>query len=74
MASTYQMQVVERKSGRVVVAWPPGLAAEHSFVDDLVARVRAKHVGVWRTEAHVLAAVREAVEASLLALKSQVSP
>lgn len=70
-ASQYLIQVINRKTG-VVVAWAPGLRVEKQFESELLDRVRAKGVGVGRTEAHVLVDVRDALRELLYDLKSQV--
>lgn len=73
MASDYLLQIIHKHDGMVVgCAWEPGLAVEVALIDDLVARVEAKGVGVGRTEAHVLADVRAAMTELLVALKTKV--
>lgn len=75
MRSRYVLQVAEI-GGKVVASWPPGLDEERDLVEAVVrgvrdadvtekilASVQAKGVGLLKTEAHVLAAVREAIEA-----------
>lgn len=73
MASQYLIQVVDTLTGRVV-QWAPGLQVERALVDDVCTRVEAKKVGVGRTTATVVAAVREALEEALHDLKSDVKP
>jgi hypothetical protein len=71
MESNYLVQIVHRKSG-LVVQWAPGLNVEDELIDTLCERVRAKGIGIGRTEAHVLGDVRAALEELLFDLKSQV--
>jgi hypothetical protein len=73
MASKYLIQVVSKKTGKVV-EWAPGLAVERQFEDEICNRVAAKGVGIARTTAHVVADVRAAVEELLHDLKSDVRP
>ena len=74
--SDYELQVVRRGNKQVVARWPPGLDEERDLVaavargvrdqnvtEQILAAVQAKGVGLLKTEAHVLAAVREALEA-----------
>lgn len=78
MRSAYELQVVRRGANQVVAFWPPGLDDERDLVDAIVerirarerdwqeaivARVRSRGVGLLRTEAHVIAALREAMGA-----------
>jgi len=72
MASDYAIQIVHVATGEVVHRWAPGLAVEVELVENLCARIAAKGVGVGRTEAHVIADVREAVGELLLDLKKRV--
>ena len=73
-ASDYELQVVRRGNKQVVARWPPGLADEHDLVEEIVGHVRARGVGVFKTEAHVLQAVRDSIEQGLRALKSRIRP
>jgi hypothetical protein len=72
MASAFQMQIVELATGHVVHRWAPGLAVETELLDNLCRRVQAKGVGLGRTEAHVIADVRAALEELIYDLKTQV--
>ena len=71
MPSDYLIAVIEKTTGHTV-SWAPGLEVEAQFEDDLVTRVKAKGVGLARTEAHVLADVRAALAELLHDLKSRV--
>ena len=71
MASDFLIQVVHKETGNVV-SWAPGLEVEKHLVTELLDRVKAKGVGVMRTEAHVLADVRLALEELLYDLKAQI--
>lgn len=71
MPSDYLIQVVHKASGSVV-QWEPGLRLEQEFEDELLLRVKAKGVGLTRTEIHVLADIRAAVRELLYDLKSRV--
>ena len=68
------MQVVVRGTNKVVARWPPGDDEERDLVAAIAAGVRAKGVGVFRTEAHVVAAVEGVVRDALLSVKRQVKP
>lgn len=73
MASEYRLQVISIKTGQVVAGWQPGdRVVETDLVTDLEARVKAKGVGLFRTEAHVLADLREAFAEMLYQLKERV--
>ena len=72
MASDYVIQIVHIPTGKVARSWAPGLAVEKQFVDEIIDRVQQKGVGVFRTEAHVLADVQEAITELLYDLKAQV--
>lgn len=72
--SAYVLQVAEKGSGKVVASWPPGLEQERDLIAAIVSRVRARGVGVFRTEARVLEAVRDAIEQGVMDLKLQVKP
>lgn len=72
--SAFLLQVLHRPSGRVIATWPPGRDEERDFIADLCQRVKDKGVGIGRTEAHVIADVRAALEEQLFALKLQVRP
>lgn len=52
----------------------PNAQGVRDLVADVVKRVRGRGVGVFRTEARVLAAVEEALIESLNDLKSEVRP
>ena len=71
MVSEFKIQVVHVTSGKVV-SWAPGLEVEKQFETELLERVKAKGVGVLRTEAHVLEDVRTALKELLFELKSRV--
>jgi len=71
MASDYVMQIVHKHDG-TVVEWAPGLAVETEHIENLCARVKAKGVGVGRTEAHVIADVKTALREMLRELKGRV--
>ena len=73
MASSFRMQIVDTRNGKVV-EFEPGLSVEVNFVDDCVTRVIAKGVGFGRTQAHVAQDVRDAIEESIHALKIKVKP
>lgn len=71
MLSPYVIQVANRVDGKVA-EWAPGLKVEQDLVNDIVDRCRAKGVGFLRTEAKVLAAVRDAIEESIYDLKAKI--
>lgn len=74
MPSRYVLQVVEKGSGRIVASWPPGLREEQDVIAAIVDGVRAKGVGIFKTEAHVIEAVRSVVADALYQVKAQVKP
>lgn len=71
MVSDFVLRVIHLPSGKAV-EWAPGQQVESQLVDELCSRVTAKGVGVGRTEAQVVAKVREAMTELLHHLKSQV--
>lgn len=71
MASDYVVQIVHRETG-LVVSWAPGLQVEVEFIENLCTRVRAKGVGLARSEAHVIADVRTACHELLHDLKARI--
>jgi len=71
MASEFKIQVVHASNG-MVVEWAPGLSVEKDLETELLARIKAKGVGVGRTSAHVLEDVKAALRELLYELKSQV--
>lgn len=71
MASDFLMVIRRIPSGQTV-EFAPGLAVESQLLDELCDRVRAKGVGVGRTEDHVIADVREAFNELFHDLKKQV--
>ena len=72
MPSEYLIQVVYKSTGQVVACWEPGLTVEKKLIEELVNRVKAKGVGVFRTEDHVAKDVKTAIEELLWDLKSLV--
>lgn len=72
MKSEYVIQIVHAPTGQVARSWAPGLEVEKQFVEELVNRVKAKGVGVFRTEAHVLADLKLAIKELLRELKEDV--
>jgi hypothetical protein len=64
---------VTHVSGRNAILVPGG-QGERDLVADILARVKAKGVGVGRTEAHVLADVEAALNDALYAIKAEVLP
>lgn len=69
--SDYQIQVVHASDGRVAV-WRPGSQIETDMIDVLCSRLTKRGVGVFRSEAQVLQAVREEFAALLYELKRKV--
>ena len=70
--SEFRLQVLHVPTGKLV-EWAPGLTIEKDFVAEICRRVQAKGVGIGRTEAHVVADVRAAVEELLFAIKMDVT-
>ena len=69
--SDYRLQIIHINTGRVV-SWAPGRLAETDVIEDLLARVKAKGVGLGRSEASVIGRIREAFGEMLYELKSKV--
>lgn len=70
-SSEYRIQIVAKDNMRVI-AWAPGMEMERDFIEEICAKVKAKGVGVGRTEAHVIEDVRSAIREVLVELKRQV--
>ena len=70
--SNYLIQVVDRHTKEVIYSWLPGLEVEKQFETELCNRVKAKGVGILRTEKHVIADVLSALRELLYDLKSKV--
>lgn len=71
MASDYRLQIVHADTGSVV-SWAPGLAAEVELVQNLKARVKAKGVGLGKSETHVLDDLESAFHELLYDLKAHI--
>lgn len=71
MASRYRMQIVYDKTGDIV-SWKPGAPIETDIVVDLVARLKKRGVGLFTSEATVLAAVEQELSEVILDLKRKV--
>ena len=72
MASQFIIQVVYKKTGEVIKSWLPGERVEKDIEDEVIGRIQAKGVGFLKTEAKVLASVREALREFLYSLKEMV--
>ncbi len=70
--SDYRLQIIHIKTGQVVRGWSPGDRVETELVEALCARLKAKGVGWFKSEARVLEALREAWSELLYELKSRV--
>lgn len=73
MASSFLMQIVDTRTN-TVVEFEPGKTVEIDFVTDVVSRVIAKGVGVFRTQEHVAKDVRDAIEEAIYGLKLKIKP
>jgi hypothetical protein len=71
--SEYRLQIVHAKTGILSMGWQPGDKCEIDLAEDVLTRLKGK-VGLFKTEAQVLTAVREAFADMLLDLKSRVQP
>lgn len=69
--SDFRLQIVHSKDGRVV-SWRPGAEIETDLVNALIARLRKRGVGVFKTEEMVLQTVRGEFQALLHELKAKV--
>jgi hypothetical protein len=74
MASAYRVQIIDAETGKVVYHEHPGLRAEAELIANLQGRVRAKGVGIGRSEDQVVARVAEAMHELLLDLKQTIPP
>lgn len=71
MASDFVMQIRHIPSGEYV-EFAPGSRVESPILEDLCSRVRAKGVGIFRTEDHVIADLQTAFRELFFELKKQV--
>lgn len=69
--SNFRMQVVNSKTGDIV-QWRPGFPVEVDIVEDVCEKLSKRGVGLFRSQARVLQAVRECFAESLLELKKKV--
>ena len=69
--SEFAMRIIHLPTNEYV-EWAPGRSKESMIVDDLVRRVQMKGVGLFKTEAHVLLAIRESLLELIIDLKEQV--
>lgn len=73
MARRFGLQIVDLDTGDVVVGKIlPVMHEKHDFVDRIVKRVEAKGIGLGRTKAHGLEAVRAALVDEFMAAQRQV--
>lgn len=69
--SDYRLQVLHLPTGEIV-KWKPGADVETDLVDDLCDRLKARGVGLFKTEKTVLDLVREELADVLWELKKKV--
>ena len=69
--SAFRIQIVNAGNG-AVVQWAPGALVEVNIADELCNRLKNRNIGVFASQASVLAAVREEFAAMLWYLKSKV--
>jgi hypothetical protein len=72
--SQFLIQIVDKTTGEVVVGLEPGSRVETDLINEFVIRVKGIGVGMFKTEAAVEAASRQAWADLLMALKLQVRP
>jgi len=70
--SDYRVQIIHQRTGQVAKGWQPGDYVEAELIEDMCRRMKAKGVGVFKGEAKVLAAMREAWSELLYDLKVRV--
>ena len=70
--SLYRIAIHRPDGGLVLLR--PGAKGERDLIDAVVQETVAQGVGLFRTEAHVAAAVQRACERVLRELKSEVVP
>lgn len=70
--SYYRLQVIDTRTGTIARSWQAGDRVEIDLAEDLAMRLKAKGVGLLKTEAKVLTALREAMGEMMLDLKKRV--
>lgn len=75
MTDRFGLQIVNLRTGEVVVGpirpgQTRGRTEERDLIDRVLARAQAKGVGALRTEAHTLAAFRQAMTETFMEAKS----
>lgn len=71
MASEFVLQIVHEATGEIVTEWRPRQDAPE-VIFDLLNRVAAKGVGIFRTTAHVQQDIKTAWQELLQDLKNRV--
>lgn len=71
MASAFLLQIIHEATGEIVAEWAPRENAPE-LLDDLLARVEAKGVGLFRTTEHVKQDIAAAWRETLQTLKDRV--
>ncbi len=74
MASRFLVQIIDGDTKKPAVSFRPGSAVEAELEDAVIARLRTKGIGYFRSAATVEIAVREAWAEALMDLKKQVRP
>lgn len=72
MQPMFLLQIVDRDG--VVLTFPGGERVEADLKAALTSAILRKGVGFWRTERHVEADIRAAIDEVVFALKSQTLP
>ncbi len=69
--SDFRLQIIHADDGRIAV-WRPGIHIETDLIEDLCARLEKRGVGLFTSEAKVLAAVRTELAGAIFDLKAKV--
>lgn len=70
--SDFRLQIVHLPTNQVAFGWQPGDRVETDLAEELARRVKAKGIGLFRSEAHVLSDLRQAFSEMLYELKDRV--
>ena len=70
--SRYRLQIIDAQTGEVVIGWQPNDRVETELSEELLRRVKDRGVGLFRTEAQVLASLRQCFSDMLYELKGRV--
>lgn len=72
--SDFQLQIVNKRTGKVAGWWEPRAAAEIDIVEALCAALSTRNIGIFSSRKAVLAAIREEFPKIVMGLKLKVHP